>query len=157
MNHSKMKWSQVNKRTHKQHDASTDLWRLKKDPVDFQDRVKTHTECNSWLMDSLWHGQCGGPAPIMRSLIKLFFVTPPFSQSSMISLWLFQQYPHWQHHQHLEWGKFNRFRKHGKLHLIDNRSWNLIDIDAASLDGDSSRKILVESALGEIDKSSSQG
>ena len=95
MNHSKMKWSQVNKRTHKQHDASTDLWRLKKDPVDFQDRVKTHTECNSWLMDSLWHGQCGGPAPIMRSLIKLFFVTPPFSQSSMISLWLFQQYPHW--------------------------------------------------------------
>ena len=51
--------------------------------------VWKHTQGNIWLMDSLWHGQRGGPAPIMRSLITLFFVTPPFSQSCMISLWLF--------------------------------------------------------------------
>ena len=73
----------------------SDLWRLKKGPVDFQDRVKTHTECNSWLMDSLWHGQCGGPAPIMRSLITVLCDAAFFTIQYDLPVTFPTLYPHW--------------------------------------------------------------
>ena len=50
---------------------------------------KQTQQCNSWLMDSLWHGQRGGPPAIMRSLISVLSDAAFFTILCMISLWLF--------------------------------------------------------------------
>ena len=50
---------------------------------------KQTQQCNSWLMDSLWHGQRFGPPPIMRSLISVLCDAAFFTILCMISLWLF--------------------------------------------------------------------